>query len=145
MSTPFAQRVSGGDFFKAADHASDLAIILEPTKILRDQPTEYEGVKSTRDIAIADVSCFRNSEDVENETPSVVLKDVQITNQILVSDIERNDWLGKVALVTIEKAKRAFVYRDPTFAGAEQAAINFYERRNAEVAANLAEAPDFED
>lgn len=145
MTSPFAKRISGGDYLKAADHVNDLAIILEPKKVLKDQPHEIDGIKGIRDVAIADVTCFRNSEDVESGVPSLILKDVQITNQILVADVERNDWLGKVALVTIEKAKRAFVYRDVVFPGAEAAAIAFYDKRNADIAANLDAAPsDFE-
>lgn len=143
MTSPFAKRVSGGDYFKAAEHMNDFAIILEPAKILKDQPHEIDGIKGIRDVAYAKVSCFRNSEDIETGKPSFV-KDVQITNQVLVSDIENNDWIGKAAVVTIEKAKRAYVYRDPT-PEHEAVAIAYYTKREQETEANLADVPeDFE-
>lgn len=144
MTFELRKRVSAGDYFKPADHVNDLVILLEPKKILRDQPHEFEGVKSTRDVAIADIACFRTSEDVESATPSLVLQGAQITNTVLVADIERNDWVGGAAAVIIRKAKRAYVYRDPEYAGAEDAVIRYATARNAEVEANMSEVPDFD-
>ena len=40
----------GGDFLKPADYVGAKGILLEPTKILRDQPGKY----GTRDILVAD-------------------------------------------------------------------------------------------
>lgn len=144
MSTPFAPRASGGDFFKPAERVGDLAIIFEFKKIMRDQPHTYEGVASTRDVAYADVACFRTSEDVENKTPSLIVENVSITNQVLVADVDRNDWLGKATVQVIRKVGRAYVYRDgeEISTAAMDAAIAYYEAREASVAA--VEVPDFE-
>jgi hypothetical protein len=130
---PFKSASAGGSFFKPGDHVDALAIVFEFKKVLKDQPHEYEGVKSLRDEAIADIAVFRNSEDVENATPSVIEQGVKITNQVLVSDVERNDWLGEATVQVIRKAKRAYVYRAPEYPGAVEAAAKWYlDRQKAE-------------
>jgi len=137
----FAKPTTGGNFFKPADHMNDLGILIEPKKVLKDQAHVYEGIHSTRDVGIADIAVFRNSADVETATPSLIIENAQITNQVLVADIERNDWVGKVALVVIRKAGRAYVYREPEHPGVEEAAQKYYEAREAEAAANLDDFP----
>jgi hypothetical protein len=129
---PFKPRVSGGgSFFKPAEYTDALAIVFEFKKVLKDQPHEYEGVKSVRDEAIADIAVFKNSEDVENATPSHVEQGVKLTNTVLVADVERNDWVGEATVQVIRKAKRAYVYRDPEFPGAREAAVKWYLARQA--------------
>lgn len=133
-----------GDYFEPKNHMQDLILVIEGKKFLRDQPHEYQGKKSTRDIAIADIACFRNYEDLEKQEPSLILEDAFITAQILVADIERNGWIdGEGGLATIRKPGQAYVYRDDFTPEAEAAAIAWYERRGAEVAANLDQVPDF--
>lgn len=141
---PFAPAAAGGDFFKPKDHLHDLAIVLEPKKILRDQPHEYEGKKTTRDIAICDMAFFRNSQDVQTATPSLVKEGVQITSQILVADVERNDWMGKIACVVIRKPKQAYVYRPNEVApDARAAAAQWIKNREAAYKEALDDMPDF--
>ena len=138
---------AGGDYFNPKDHMLDLAIIIEGKRILKDQDHEYDGVKSKRDVAIADISCFRNYEDIENETPSLILEGANVTASILVSDIEANGWLdGEGGVAVIRKPKRAYVFRSDAEnlkPDAEAAAFAYYERRNAEVEANLDDVPDY--
>lgn len=137
----FAKPIASSGFFKPADHVNDLAILLEPKKVLKDQPHNYDGIESIRDIAIADMAIFKNSADIENASPSEVLTGVQITNQVLVADIERNDWIGKAALVVVRKVKRPYVWREPEFPGAEAAAAHYYKAREAEREKNADEFP----
>lgn len=140
---PFKPRVSGGGkYFKPANYTDALAIVFEFKKVLKDQPHEYEGVKSVRDVAIADIAVFKNSEDVENATPSEVEQGVLITSAALVGDIETNDWIGEAAVQVIRKPKRAYVYRDPEFPGARDAAAKwFLARKQAE---DSVDVPSFE-
>ena len=141
--SPFATRASGGSFFKPADHVGDLAIVFEFKKILKDQKHTYNGKESTRDVAYADIACFRNSQDVETATPSLVLDNVAITGQVLVADIERNDWLGKAAVQVIRRVGQPYVYRDVELPGAVEAATKwFLARQEAEADVDI---PDFGD
>ena len=134
MSSPFKKSSStgGGGFFEAKNHLHDLAIVIEAKKILRDQPHEYEGIKSTRDVAVADIACFRNSQDVETATPSVVMKDAQITNAVLVKNVDEEEWVGVAAITQVIKPKRAFIFESKGITPeAEAAAAKWYEQREA--------------
>lgn len=141
--SPFKKATAGGgDFFKPAEHIHDLAIVIEAKKILRDQPHEYEGIKSTRDVAVADMAFFRNQADVDSKTPSVILKGAQITNQILVADVERNEWLGEAAVTVVRKPKRPYVWRNEVAADAEAAAAAWFENRDKARAAAADDMPE---
>lgn len=135
--SPFAKSQGGlGTFFKAAEHVSDLAIVFEFKSIKRDQPG-YKG-EGRRDLAIADIACFRNSEDVEKATPSLIIKDAVITGQVLVDDVANNDWVGKSTVQVIRRPNKAYVYRDNSTdltEVAEKAAIEWFTAREAAVAA----------
>lgn len=140
--SPFAPRTAGGTFFKPKDHVDDLAIIFEFKKVLKDQPHTYEGIDSRRDLAFGDISCFRNSEDVANAKPSLVIQNATVSNQVLVADVERNDWLGKATVQQIRKVGKPYVYRDGDITPeAMAAATKFYTEREAAVAS--VEVPDF--
>ena len=112
--------------------------------MLKNQPG-YKG-EGIRDIAVADIACFRNSEDIENAKPSLIAAGVQITNTALVNDVERNDWVGKATVQVIRKHEgKTWVYRDGSEdlqPAAEQAAIRYYTEREAAVAAVA--VPDFD-
>lgn len=142
MSTsPFKKAVGGGDYFKPADHLHDLAIVIEAKRILRDQPHEVDGVKMTRDVAVADMAFFRNQADVDSKTPSLILKGAQITSKILVADIETNGWLEAPAVTVIRKPKRAYVYRNEVAPDAEAAAAEWFENRDKQRAAAAEDMP----
>lgn len=138
-----------GDFFKPADHLHSPAIVLEVKRILRDQPHEYEGVKSTRDVGVADIAIFRDSADIAAKKPSIIMKNASITNKILVDDLVTNGWFDErtgestPAVTVVRKPKRAFVWRNEIAAEAAEAANAWYENREAEVAANLNDVPAF--
>lgn len=145
MTSPFAKRAAGGGvFFDAKNHMNDLALLIEPVRILKDQPHEYEGVKSTRSVAVVNIAVFANSEAIETQTPSEILENAQITSSILVQDIETNGWIGEAACQVIRKGGRAYVWRDPE-PEHEKAVEAYYLAREAEVAANLTEVPSFGD
>lgn len=134
----------GGTFFEPKNHTNDLILVIEGKKILKDQPHEYQGKKGVRDVGIADIACFRNSADIEAQVPSMILKDAQITAQILVSDLERNGWLdGGGGMAVIRRPGQAFVYRDDFSAEAEAAAAAWYENRDKARAEAAADMPEF--
>lgn len=137
---------AGGSFFKPADHTNDLILVIEGKRILKDQKHTYQGKESLRDVGVADIAVFRDSSDIENREPSMILKDCQITSQILVSDLERNGWMdGGAGLAVIRRPGQAFVYRDDFSKDAEEAATAWYEAREAERTAALDDMPSFDD
>ena len=83
----------GGDFLKPADHQGAKGILLEPTKILRDQPGKF----GTRDILVADVTIFNTKETLDGTEDPIYLQGVKITGAILIKDQE--DRVGKEATV----------------------------------------------
>ena len=83
----------GGDFLKPADYVGAKGILLEPTKILRDQPGKY-GI---RDILVADVTIFNTKETLDGTEDPIYLQGVKVTGTILIKDQE--DRVGKEATV----------------------------------------------
>ena len=83
----------GGDFLKPADYVGAKGILLEPTKILRDQPGKF----GTRDILVADITIFNTKETLDGTEDPIYLQGVKITGAILVKDQE--DRVGKEATV----------------------------------------------
>ena len=83
----------GGDFLKPADYVGAKGILLEPTKILRDQPGKF----GTRDILVADVTIFNTKETLDGTEDPIYLQGVKITGAILIKDQE--DRVGKEATV----------------------------------------------
>ena len=83
----------GGDFLKPADYVGAKGILLEPTKILRDQPGKY----GPRDILVADVTIFNTKETLDGTEDPIYLQGVKITGAILIKDQE--DRVGKEATV----------------------------------------------
>ena len=83
----------GGDFLKPADHQGAKGVLLEPTKILRDQPGKF----GTRDILVADVTIFNTKETLDGTEDPIYLQGVKITGAILIKDQE--DRVGKEATV----------------------------------------------
>lgn len=83
----------GGDFLKPADYVGAKGILLEPTKILRDQPGKF----GTRDILVADVTIFNTKEALDGTEDPIYLQGVKITGAILIKDQE--DRVGKEATV----------------------------------------------
>ena len=145
MSDDYFASIGGsGEFFKPSERVNDLAIVFEFKRVLKDQPHKYDGIESKRDVAYADVYCFRNNEDLENGQPSLVQENCAITSQVLVADVESKGLVGKTACAVIRKSGRAYVYRDVEYPGAKDVAIEFHKRRNEEIAANLADAPSFD-
>jgi hypothetical protein len=125
----FKNPSSGGDFFKAAEHMTDLAIVLEPKRIYTEPDPFNPG--QTRECCTADIAIFRDSGDVEKAEPSEVMLDAKITGQLLVADINKEGWVGEVVLVTIETTKsgRGYVWRSVTFPGAQDAAAKWFTER----------------
>lgn len=146
MTNPFAKPVGGGgNFFKAADHVADVALVIEPKSVARDVKNEYEGRVSYRDEVTADISIFRNSEDVDKRQPSVVLKGAKITNKALTGEAEQHIG-GAPLLVVVRKVKNYYVFTaEGVTPEAEAAAIDWFTNREKAVQAAIADAPGFDD
>lgn len=78
--------LGGGGFFKPAEHANDVAIVVEPKTLQRDVPDTYQGVTKLVNVMVADVFFFPSLESLENGTPDVVLgmtiKHKGVTNKL---------------------------------------------------------------
>ena len=84
---------SGGEFFAPKDYAGAKAVLLEPLKILRDQPGNF----GTRDLLVADVTVFTTKEMLEGTEDPLVFQSVKISGSAMVKDHE--DKVGKEASV----------------------------------------------
>lgn len=129
-------------FFKPKEHMNDLALLVEPTSILRNQPNTYQGKTTTRDEVISTISVFANQGDIEAGKPSEVLRNHKVVHGMLTSTLEQV--LGGAIISTIEKintqAGAGFVFRDVKDAAIFAKVEGYYDNREAAVAS----APSFD-
>lgn len=140
----------GGNFFKPAQHQTDLALLLEFTEIQQNVPTKtYDGEPTVEDRAIGTITVFANTENLENGTPKEIISNAIVNHKALVSDAARN--LNKPFVAIVKKVQMGrgmgFAFRgdaesisDETF----NKVAGYIEKRDAELAANLAAVPDFD-
>ncbi len=106
---------------------------LSRRRFLRDQPHEYEGVKlPDRDIAICDMAIFKNSNDIATSTALEILLGVQVDKQVLVADIDRNDWVGKGRLSSSARSSVRGCGRGPSSPALSRPSWTTYQKREAE-------------
>ncbi|WP_405057034.1 hypothetical protein OG474_30400 [Kribbella sp. NBC_01505] len=103
---------------------------------------EYEGKVTTRDEVTADITIFRNSQNVETKTPHEVVKDAVITHTALANEAERN--IGQVLLCVVRKVKNYYAFQAVTDPAVEAAAGEYFERRDGELAEAMANVPAFD-
>lgn len=122
--------VSGGTFFKPADHMNDLALLVEPTRITKGVENTYNGKTTLRDEVIADVTVFANSEALENGEPSAVIKNARVVHAMLTSALEEVMGGAMVAVVRMvpTKSGSGYAFRDPSWE-VEAVVSAYYERR----------------
>lgn len=125
---------------------NDLAILVEPKRVDRDVSyTTFDKKPGTRDECTADITIFGNSGSLEKGEPTEVIKSAKVVHGMLV------DTLGKIidqaTVATLAKVATkngsGYVWRD---ASAENAAYveAYFEKRDAAIAAAIADAPDFD-
>ncbi|ROR95532.1 hypothetical protein EDD28_0088 [Salana multivorans] len=126
------KKQGGGGFFKPADHTNDLAILVEPKSIKRDQKNEYNGQITYRDELTADVTVFPNSSSLKPNGKPEVYQNMVIASKVLVSTIEHLVGTGDAVIQTVGKprGKNYYDWLDPE-PDAQQAVLAYYESREA--------------
>ncbi|WP_018728537.1 hypothetical protein [Salinispora pacifica] len=137
---------SAGEFFRPAHHMNDLALLIETKSIRRNVPNTYQGVTSTRDEVVADITIFSTSESLDKGQPSKVLKGATITHKYLTPDLEAfvdKPFLAIVTRKTFANGGSGFVWRgtDPSVEGKVE---NYFTSREEAVTRALANVPTFD-
>ncbi|MEU7905903.1 hypothetical protein [Actinoplanes sp. NPDC049118] len=126
---------------------TDVALLIEPTKIDKGVPNTYQGETTLRDEVTADVTIFATAESLDRGTPSEVIKGAKVVHGMLTSTLERLIGTPMVAVVRRVPTRRGsgFAFRDvePSI---EAAVAAFYEQREAAVTAALSsgDMPSFD-
>jgi hypothetical protein len=128
-------------WFKPAEHMNDLCILVEAKEVKYNQKSVFEGVEQIRDIAVADLAFFKTSADIDNAEPSEVIKGANITNLVLVKDIDERGYIGDSIPLVVRKSGRSYVWRKTEYPGADEAAEKYYNKREAETQSNLDDFP----
>lgn len=147
MSSPFVKpsEVARGEFFKPANHMTDLALLIEAKRIDRNVPNEYKGVTKPRDEVTADITIFGTSEALEKGVPTRVLRAAVVVHAGLTSRLEQAIGAPFLGVVRKQEMKNGsgYTFEDCNAAVEEQVAA-FYTKREAAIKAALADAPDFD-
>ena len=135
----------GGAYFKPLEHMNDLALLIEPKSIQRDVPNTYQNRVSTRDEVLCDVTVFGNTDALRDGKPSEFIKAAKFTHGMLTDTLSKI--MGESTICTIAKIPTqngsGYVFRDASDE-ATVAATAYYDKRNAELDAAMADAPDFD-
>ena len=134
----------GGDFLKPADHQGAKGVLLEPTKILRDQPGKY----GTRDILVADITIFNTKETLDGTEDPIYLQGVKITGTILIKDQEdrvgKEATIGKFVALPNSKGDKPIWAIRPVDQAVFDRIVAYLEKREAALEATLnEEAPEW--
>lgn len=137
---------SGGAYFKPLEHMNDLALLVEPVRIDKDVPNEYQGRKSVRDEVTCTISVFANSDALNKGEPTQVIKQAKVVHGMLTDTLSKI--IGQATIATVAKiptkSGSGYVWRDPS-AEATAAVTAYYEGRAAAEEAAIADAPSFDD
>jgi hypothetical protein len=151
VTNPFAtQKNTGGAFFKPAEHAADLALMIEPKRVMADQKNEYNGETTYRDEVVADISVFRNSQNVDNQTPFEVIRDARISHSALVSEAREHiptpgaDSAPMLVKVGKRAGKNYYEFKFDVPNDVMSAVAGYYTKREAALAEATADAPGFD-
>lgn len=126
--------VSGGTFFKPAEHMNDLALLIEPTAIVKGVENTYQGRTTLRDEVTADITVFGTSEALEKGEPSAVMKGARVVHAMLTSTLERVMGGAMVAVVRKipTRSGSGFAFRDVEWE-TEAVVGAYFEQREAAV------------
>lgn len=129
----------GGTFFKAADMADALALLIEPSKIEHNVPSDF----GERSLVTADVTVFRNAGQLDGSDKPTVNLGMKIGGTVLVDELEKI--IGKAGIFKMGKGKakpgrqaaNIFLPVDPAIA---EQVIAYATKRDEELASEM---PDF--
>ena len=135
---------SGGAFFKATDHTTDLALLVEPKAWRHNATNTYKGEVKPRDEVTADITVFANQDQLDGKAEPTVLKDAVLTNTALTSIGKEN--IGESLPVVLRKPSGKDYWSFEVVSGDTlEKVVAYYEKREADLAAAMAEAPSFDD
>lgn len=147
MALKRTSEIAGGSaYFKPAEFADAVALLVEPKSVQRDVPNTYAGVTKNRDEVTADVTVFATAADLEAgkgvEHKGMTFTHAGITNRL--KNAVNESVVGKMGKKQFEKSPApAWVIDDVDDATFDKVAA-YYEAREAAVAAALADAPGFD-
>lgn len=147
-NSPFAKPsdLAGGSYFKPADHANDVALLVEPKSIERDVPNTYQGTTRNRDEVLSDVTVFATEDALNNKQPTDVLKSVKIVHGMLTGSLAKI--LGSATVAVVRKVPTqkgaGWAFRD---VAPEQEALvaDYFTEREAAIAEAMESVPPFDD
>lgn len=135
---------NNGGWFKPADHAEAVAILIEVKAYEAQRPTP----NGPKDSALVDVTVFATQEAIDAGEPTTVQQGCRIEQTVLARDLA--GLVGDETIVKLDQskptkpgAKPAWVYRQPD-PKARAGVVAYYEAREAAIQAALADAPDFD-
>lgn len=146
MALKRSSEIQGGSsYFKPAEFADAVALLVEPTSVQRDVPNTYAGVTKNRDEVTADVTAFNSAADLA-AGKGVEFKGMTFTHPGITNRLSRavgEAVVGKMGKKQFDKAPApAWVIDDIDDAAFAQVEA-YYDAREAAVAAALADVPDF--
>lgn len=134
-----------GGFFNTKEHTKALAVLFEPK---RSRFTENNFTKQQDRLTIdGDITIFNSKEQLSGEEPPVVMENAAVNDTLVARDLE--DALGEMVLATCATAPNKkgphplAVIRDVTDPATIEAVEAYLEKRDAEIAAQLEDIPDF--
>ena len=146
MALKRSSEIQGGSaYFKPAEFADAVALLIEPKSVQRDVPNTYAGVTKNRDEVTADVTAFQTAADLASGNgvvfPAMTFTHPGITNRL--SRALDEAVVGKMGKKQFEKAPApAWVVDDVDDATFDKVS-EFYDAREEAVKAALASVPSF--
>lgn len=135
---------AGGGFFKPADHADAVALLIEVKAFERQRPSAY----GPKDSARCDVTVFGTQEALDAGSPTETIQNTRIEKTILTRDLEAI--VGAATIVKLGQwtgskpgAKPAWVWQNPS-QDTKSKVVTYAKAREAEIQAAVDAAPDFE-
>lgn len=133
-----------GGFFKPEEYLNAAALLIEVKSYQRERPTNY----GPKDSALVDLTVFATEDEAAKGKPTNIIKDMRIEGKAVLTgalaDIVGDATIQKLKQGVAKKGQNApWLYADPTpeaFAGVAA----YYEAREAQLAAAIADAPDFD-
>lgn len=146
MALKRSSDIQGGSaYFKPEQFKDAVALLVEPKSVQRDVPNTYAGVTKNRDEVTADVTVFLSAADLANGN-GVEHKDMTVTHTGITNRLSRaigEAVVGRLGKKQFEKSPAPAWVIDDVDDAAFDKVSEFYEAREAAVAAALADVPSF--
>lgn len=143
MGLNFAPVRAGGNFFRPEDHKDAAACLIEVLDFKRQVPSKF----GPKDAVFCDITVFETDADIKSGTVKSEFKNAQIQSVVLVKNLQ--DLVGQATIAKLTQLPPLNGNR-PAWAWAEvsedvkNGVIEYATKREAEVDAAAADAPDFD-